>query len=78
MSIPVILGAAVLKIPDLTKESITGGDIAGYVTGMLVAAAVGYICIKTMLNVVRKKKFKFFAYYCFVVGFISIIAIFVK
>lgn len=78
MSIPVILGAAVLQIPDLAGESTTGGDIASYVAGMVVAAVVGYICIKTMLNVVRKKKFKFFAYYCFAVGFISIIAFFVK
>lgn len=78
MSIPVILGAAVLQIPDLASESTTGGDIASYVAGMVVAAVVGYICIKTMLNVVRKKKFKFFAYYCFAVGFISIIAFFVK
>ena len=45
---------------------------------LLVAAAlVGYICIKTMLVVVRNKKFKYFAFYCFAIGIISIVGHFV-
>ena len=44
---------------------------------MIVAAVVGYICIKTMLVVVRNKKFKYFSYYCAVVGLVAIIASFV-
>ena len=48
------------------------------VVGMIVAAVVGYICIKTMLVVVRNKKFKYFSYYCaIVVGLVAIIASFV-
>lgn len=78
MSIPVILGAAVLQVPDLAKESTSSSEIFNYIIGMIVAAVVGYICIKTMLNVVRKKKFKGFAYYCFAMGTIAIIAFFVK
>lgn len=72
MSIPVILGAAVLQVPDLAAESNSGGDIVCYAVGMAVAAIVGYICIKTMLNVVRKKKFQYFAYYCFAMGTLAI------
>ncbi len=78
MSIPVILGAAVLEIKDLATQSITGTEVANYIIGMAVAAVVGYVCIKTMLQVVRKKKYKIFAYYCFVMGAISIIGYFVK
>jgi undecaprenyl-diphosphatase len=33
---------------------------------------VGYICIKTMLVVVRQKKFTIFAVYCLIVGIISV------
>lgn len=77
MSIPVILGAAVLKIPELGAESNSAGSIVNYIIGMLVAAAVGYVCIKTMLNVVKKQKFKYFAYYCFIVGTIAIAAFFI-
>jgi len=76
MSIPVILGAAVLKIKDLGQENLSGSDITNYVVGMLVAAVVGYICIKTMLKVVRQKKYKYFAYYCFIMGAVCIIGFF--
>lgn len=77
MSIPVILGAAVLEVKDVLKADVSGGEIVNYIIGMLVAAVVGYICIKTMLNVVRKKKFKGFSIYCYIVGIIAIIGYFV-
>ncbi len=76
MSIPVILGAAILKIKDLSEQNISGGEITNYTVGMAVAAIVGYICIKTMLKVVRQKKYKMFAYYCFIMGAVSIIGFF--
>lgn len=77
MSIPVILGAAILEVKDFATESISGGEIFNYIIGMIVAAIVGYICIKTMLNVVRKKKFFGFAIYCYVVGAIAILGYFI-
>lgn len=75
MSIPAIMGAAVLKIPDM-KTDMSSTGAACYVAGIIVSAVVGYICIKTMLVVVRNKKFKYFSGYCLVVGFIAIIASF--
>lgn len=72
MSIPAVLGAAVLEIKDISASSISGTEIAYYLVGMLVAAVVGYICIKTMLVIVRKKKFTIFSIYCFLVGVLSI------
>ena len=44
--------------------------------GVLVSAVVGYICIKTMLVVVRNKQFKYFSAYCGLVGLIAIVASF--
>lgn len=76
VSIPAILGAAVLDIPDLFKEGISGGELFNYAAGTVVAAVVGYICIKTMLKIVRKKKFKGFSIYCAIMGLISIIGFF--
>ena len=73
MSIPAILGAMVLELKDLSLVAISAGEIACYVVGMVIAGAVGYICIKLMLAVVRNKKFKFFAIYCLIIGLISII-----
>ena len=48
-----------------------------YLAGTLVAAAVGYICIKIMLFVVKEKKYTIFSIYCLVVGAISIGAYFI-
>ena len=44
MSIPAILGAAVLEIPDMGKDMATTG-VASYVVGMIVAAVVGLVAI---------------------------------
>lgn len=72
MSIPAILGAVVLEVGDAAGLEVTGGEIACYIVGMLFAAVVGYVCIKTMLVIVRKKKFTGFAVYCLLVGALSI------
>ncbi|HHT96896.1 MAG TPA: undecaprenyl-diphosphate phosphatase [Clostridiales bacterium] len=77
MSIPAIIGAALLEVKDITNSSITSNEAMYYFIGMVISAVVGYICIKTMLVVVRGKKFKYFAYYCFAVGSIAIIANFI-
>ena len=72
MSIPAILGALVLELADIDTISGAPAEIAYYVIGMLIAAVVGYICIKTMLVIVRKKKFTIFAIYCLLIGTFSI------
>lgn len=72
MSIPAILGALVLELTDIGAVSVKPTQIVYYIIGMLSAAVVGYICIKTMLVIVRKKKFTIFAIYCLLVGALSI------
>lgn len=72
MSIPAVLGAAVLELKDLSGLKVTPMELGSYGAGVLCAALVGYICIKTMLVVVRNKKFTIFAVYCLIVGLISI------
>lgn len=73
MSIPAILGALVLELLDFEPELLSGSDVVNYLAGTLVSAIVGYICIKTMLVVVRGKKFKYFAYYCFAMGAFAVL-----
>ncbi len=77
VSIPAILGAAVLDIPDMLTESIPAMEWVYYIVGTVVAAVVGFICIKTMLKVVRQKKFKGFSLYCAIMGLVAIIGYFV-
>ena len=73
MSIPAVLGAVVLEAKDFSMDMVTQSDLINYMAGTIVAAVVGYISIKTMLVIVRGKKFKYFAYYCFVIGIIAVI-----
>lgn len=77
VSIPAILGAAVLDVPDMFKETLSSGEIVNSIVGTVVAAVVGYVCIKTMLKVVRKKKFKGFAAYCAIMGLVAVIGFFI-
>ncbi|MCI8993686.1 MAG: undecaprenyl-diphosphate phosphatase [Eubacterium sp.] len=72
MSVPAILGAAVLELKDFKPAQLVPGELKNYIIGMIVSAVVGYVCIKTMLVIVRKKKFTYFALYCYAIGAISI------
>ena len=62
-----------LEIKDVIEEPVVMGEIGIYAIGAVVSAVVGYVCIKTMLLVVRNKKFKYFAFYCFAVGAVAIV-----
>lgn len=77
MSIPAVLGAMVLEMKDFSMDMVSQNDLINYMIGTLVACVVGYICIKTMLVVVRGKKFKFFAIYCLAIGILAIAGYFV-
>lgn len=74
MSIPAVLGAVVLDIPDLLSSGIETSLLTNYAIGTIVSCVVGYICIVTMLKIVRNKKFFGFTIYCAVVGTIAIVA----
>ncbi len=78
MSIPAILGAMILEGKEVFTTPLADGELRNYLIGALVAAIVGYICIRTLLVVVRRKNFRFFAYYCFAVGAITLIVHFVR
>jgi undecaprenyl-diphosphatase len=76
MSIPAVLGAVVLQVKDFSMDMVTQNDLLNYLVGTIVAGVVGYISIKTMLVIVRGKKFKYFAYYCFAIGILAVAAYF--
>ncbi len=73
MSIPAVLGASILEFKDFSMAGLDTITLVNYAVGTVVAAVVGYICIKTMLVIVRGKKFTFFSIYCFIIGVIAIV-----
>ncbi len=76
MSVPAILGAAVLELKDVAQSPPPSGEIPMYLAGMAVAAVVGFVCIKTMMLVVRRNKFTIFSIYCLIAGIVCLVAYF--
>ena len=73
MSIPAVLGAAILEFKDIPGLDIGWEMMLTYIGGTVIAGIVGYICIKTMLVMVQKKKFRYFSIYCFFMGIVAIV-----
>lgn len=77
LSLPAVLGANILEIADAVKAG--GVDISKlpmYLVGMVVAGVVGYFAIRLVNLLANKGKFGAFAYYCWAVGVISLVASF--
>ena len=72
ISIPAIAGATLLTMLK-TDYTELAGNWAPYVVGVIVSAAVGYACIRTLLQLLKNNKFHYFGYYCGVVGVIALV-----
>lgn len=70
LSIPAIAGAAVLQFDNLKYLSLN--NLLATLIGTTVSFLVGFISVRWMLSVVKGGKFHFFAYYCWLVGFATI------
>ena len=77
MSIPAILGANILSLKD-AMETVIWADLPVYLVGVAVAAVSGYACIRLLKMIAAKGKFGAFAYYCWAVGLVTLIATFLQ
>lgn len=66
LSTPIILGAGLVKLKDLIHTPIT--DAAVFAIGVITSAVVGFICIKFLLDYLKKHGFGIFVIYRLVVG----------
>jgi undecaprenyl-diphosphatase len=79
MSIPVILGAALLETVKLAKSPEGISAVAayipwyGYIAGMITAGIVGYFAVSLMLKVVKNADYKWFALYLAILGIVVFI-----
>lgn len=83
MSVPVILGAALLEVIDLAKAP-EGFSAAvsvipwyGYVFGMLTAGVAGYFAVRFMLKMVKNADYKWFGVYLVVLSIVVFIVHFI-
>ena len=78
MSLPAVLGANILTFIDVVKEgAIDLSMMPVFLVGMAVAAVVGYFAIRLVNLLADKGKFGAFAWYCWIVGAVTLVAGFV-
>ena len=70
LSIPAILGAAILDFKDMESAEIA--HLGRYSAGALAAFISGFLVIALLINLIQKKKLKYFSYYCWVISLVSI------
>ncbi len=68
MSVPAILGACVLKAPELIRAQPDMQTLLVYGAGCAAAAVFGLLAIKLLVFVSGNSKFRYFSYYCFAIG----------
>lgn len=68
LSLPVILGATVLKARDLAAAPPPGDALAALGVGALVSFVVGIAALVLLLQLVRRGHFAHFGWYCLAVG----------
>lgn len=73
LSLPAVLGANILSLADAFRSGVEMSDIPAYLVGMAVALVSGIAAISLLKYIAKKGKFGGFAYYCWVVGVLSII-----
>lgn len=72
ISIPSILGSAVLEAPAAIESGVDMAQLGPILAGMAVAAVSGLIAIKTMIKIVSNKKLNYFSYYVWALGLVVI------
>ena len=77
ISIPSILGSAILEAPEAIEAGVTASELGPVIAGMVVAAIAGLAAIKGMIKIVQDKKLIWFSYYvwilCAIVVLVGII-----
>ena len=69
---PAVIGAVILELKDFSTIRFSSQDMIACTVATVVAAVVGYLSICFMMRLVRGKKYKYFAVYCAVIGFIAV------
>jgi undecaprenyl-diphosphatase len=64
LSVPAVLGAAVLESKDFAKI-----EVLPALVGTLVSVVIGYFALKYLLKLVEKGKLYYFSWYCWGLGF---------
>ena len=68
MSLPAISGAAILELPDLFESGVGNISPGWILAAMGLSALVGFLALRTLILVLSKGAFRYFAAYCVVLS----------
>jgi undecaprenyl-diphosphatase len=68
LSLPVVAGAAVLKLGHLAKHGIPAGEATPLAIGIATSAVIGYFCVVLLLRLVQRHSLYTFVWYRLVAG----------
>ena len=71
LSVPIILGASILKFKDLLETPPPSSELINLVLATLAAAVSGYLAIIWMLEIIRRQRLEWFGVYCILVALIG-------
>jgi len=75
LSVPAVMGATIMESRDLVAGNV---DVVPMFLGAIIAMIVGYVSLKFLQKIVMKEKFHLFAYYCWIVGLITVFSYFLQ
>ncbi len=78
MSIPAILGAAVLNLGEVIDHPPGSDQLLLMALGTVAAAVTGYLAIILLLDVIRKNRLPWFGYYCLTVAAVGLMIVFMR
>ena len=73
MSIPAILGAAVLQAGDLITNPPPQTMYVALIAGVVSSMIAGYLAIKLLFDVIRKNRLPWFGYYCLALATVGLV-----
>lgn len=71
LSIPAILGATIHELTYIS--SVSPDEIIIYMAGMISAAVTGFLALRLLFFIIKKRELRFFSYYCWVVAATTLI-----
>ena len=78
LAIPIIIGTGLIQLLHLAKSAQPTGQTAVLAIGFLAAAVTGYAAIRFLLHYLQRRSLYPFAIYCWVVGLVSLVAVFTQ
>lgn len=73
LSVPIILGAGLVKLRETSLTAIPASEMASLIAGAVTAGLTGFLAIKWLLKLIKQGRFDAFSYYCWIVGVLGII-----